>query len=525
MTDPINRHLRLLRFRHGVSVEQAVRLDRLREVRAAPSLGPGARLFVIDPDLRPASPAWMSFLQEAAAENLPEMRTTLNGAVVCVERRDRLWAFTFGTGHLFVNEDQADQRLGLRTVLNLVNAEQLRSVGSRVYEDVVVRTLRQVSRRSGRDTFTIDGTRDVLRDLTGAPADPSWGTEVTGGIAFTLSIPVEPGDLPALLDRVTDAHAQTTYQRNFAFVDFITPVSDPTLLDALDADVLEATSGAKESSIYLAPPEPILYEDVAGFCFFRERIADAHPELALQDYRNALSGPDEIALADLHSHTVRLMSASTGSERRSWSIYRCIVYETERQGRTYLLAEGEWFEIDPSFVSRVDRDLGRIGSPATRLPAVINGEDEPTYNERAAGIAGLALLDNRPVRIGGDSIEVADLLSASGELIHIKRKTSAPRLSHLFSQGRISATTLRAEPSARADAMAMLAAEGRPEAAVFADPFDMRTKTVVFAVADPQPPASPLDLSFFSRLNLWHAQRVLTDQLLYRVAFIGVPII
>ena len=137
MTDTPKRRLRLLRLRPGVAVEDALRLERLREVGADPSLGPGGRVFIVDPDLPPHPPTWVPFVQAAADEQLPEIASQLNGAIVIVERAGRSWVLTFGTGHLFVNEDLADPRFGLRTVLNLVDVDQLRSVGSRVYEDVV----------------------------------------------------------------------------------------------------------------------------------------------------------------------------------------------------------------------------------------------------------------------------------------------------------------------------------------------------------------------------------------------------
>lgn len=132
---------------------------------------------------------------------------------------------------------------------------------------MVVRTTRQVSRRSARAAFTIDDTRDILRDVTGAPTSPSWGTEVTGGTALSLSVPAEPDGLLGLLDRVTAAHAQGTYKVSFGFIDHIAPVSDAEILRQLDDDLMRAILGEKQSDIYLAPPEPIVYEDVGASAF------------------------------------------------------------------------------------------------------------------------------------------------------------------------------------------------------------------------------------------------------------------
>lgn len=244
MADAPKRRLRVLRLRRGVTINEALRHDRLREVAADSSLGTGARVFIVDPDAPQRQPVWVPFLQDAADEQLPEITSSLNGAIVALVRGERTWVLTFGTGHLFVNDDFADPRLGLRTVLNLVDVEQLRSVGSRVYEDVVVRTVKQVSRRTGRDAFTIDDTRDILRDVTGAPRSPAtWGTELTGGTALSLTVPLEVPDLPDLLDRISAEHDRDTYKAAFGFVDFIQAVTDPALLGRLDDDALSAVLG------------------------------------------------------------------------------------------------------------------------------------------------------------------------------------------------------------------------------------------------------------------------------------------
>jgi uncharacterized protein (TIGR04141 family) len=518
------RRLRVLRLRRGATVDEALRHERLREVAPDAALGAGARVFIVDPDAPPRQPVWVPFLQEAVDEPLPEITTSLNGAVVTLGRGDRTWVLTFGTGHLFVNEDFADPRLGLRTVLNLVDVEQLRSVGSRVYEDVVVRTVKQVSRRTGRDAFTIDDTRDILRDVTGAPRSPAtWGTELTGGIALSLTAPLEVSDLPALLDRIAVEHDRDTYKAAFGFVDFIEPVTDPALLKRLDADALSAVVGTKASDVYLAPPEPILYEDVGGFVFFRERVEDAHDELELQDYRRRIVDPARLSLQDLRSHLVRLVSASTGAEKRSWSIYRCLVYETTLDGRAYLLSEGDWFEIDQDFVARVDRDVSTIPGAHLSLPPAMAGEAEAAYNQRAAIETGYALLDRKLVQIGGTAIEVADLLTPSGELIHVKRKTQSATLSHLFSQGRISAEALKGDDQVRKATAVHLDSEGRVPGAILLEPFDPRTKTVVYAVIADNASELPAKLPFFSRLNLWQARRYLSATLDYQVAFVGVP--
>ena len=157
------------------------------------------------------------------------------------------------------------------------------------------------------------------------------------------------------------------------------------------------------------------------------------------------------------------------------------------------------------------------------MPAAIEGEEERAYNERAAAEAGLALLDRKLVSIGGTSIEVADLVSASGDLIHVKRKTQSATLSHLFAQGRISAEALKVDAAVREAAAAHMDTDGRVGGALLRGPYEARSKTVVYAVIASNAAELPGKLPFFSRLNLWQAHRFLTATLDYRVAFVGIP--
>ncbi len=217
----------------------------------------------------------------------------------------------------------------------------------------------------------------------------------------------------------------------------------------------------------------------------------------LQDYRQRVD-PNTLTLRDLRHRATSLSRRKHGDRTPNWSIYRCLVYETHLRGRTYLLSEGDWFELDPSFVERVDGGVASIPTGTLALPAAIEGEEERAYNERAAAEAGLALLDRKLVSIGGTSIEVADLVSASGDLIHVKRKTQSATLSHLFAQGRISAEALQeVDAAVREAAAAHMDTDGRVGGALLRGPYEARSKTVVYAVIASNAAELPGKLPFF----------------------------
>ena len=69
MTEPTRRHLRILRLRAGRTPNEAIRRRRrLIELPAADQLGPGARVFLVDPAQPAREPARLPFVREAADE-------------------------------------------------------------------------------------------------------------------------------------------------------------------------------------------------------------------------------------------------------------------------------------------------------------------------------------------------------------------------------------------------------------------------------------------------------------------------
>jgi uncharacterized protein (TIGR04141 family) len=470
-------------------------------------------------------PDWVDFLAETSANALPDIKNQLSAAVIIVRRQDRLWGMTFGLGHLFINEDRVETRFGLRTVLNIVDPKLLLSVGSRVHDELIMRTVRQASRSTRRGSFTIDDTRDIVGSVTGTPTNKAeWGTRLTGSSALSLTVPVSSRSVTGLLDRLQAAHDKDDYKAEFGFIDFIEPVRDRALVGRLDAELVLAVRGDVASDVYLAPPEVVDYEDVRGFLFSGERIGNEHPELDLADVWDSHDSAT-VSRTFLDDLDVRVVAESTGHERKRWSLYKCLIHEVSVEGHTYLLSEGEWFEVSPTFIDRVNTEIAQIPVVDLQLPPAFEGEKEGDWNRRAATTCDYALLDQREIRFGGTDMEVADLLTRDRHLVHVKRKTASATLSHLLNQGRVSAEALKVDATAREAAAQQLDALGRAEAGLLRTGFDTRAFTVAYAVIAKNAADLPGKLPFFSRLNLWHARRFLAGTLDYQVAFARVPIV
>jgi uncharacterized protein (TIGR04141 family) len=111
----------------------------------------------------------------------------------------------------------------------------------------------------------------------------------------------------------------------------------------------------------------------------------------------------------------------------------------------FIAYDGDFYEVNYSFVSRIDAELRRIPHSSIRYPPY-SGETEPDYNKRAARDLPdeFVLLDRTMIELPNEyGVEAADLVSSSGSLIHVKRKGKSSVLSHLFLQVANSCELLR----------------------------------------------------------------------------------
>jgi uncharacterized protein (TIGR04141 family) len=192
--------------------------------------------------------------------------------------------------------------------------------------------------------------------------------------------------------------------------------------------------------------------------------------------------------------------------------------------------DGDWYEIGAQYV-RASRDQisGLFKAvPSLDLPPwyLTKGHDEGDYNEYVPHVRdGYLCLDRdqgvrNPLEPRHNSLEVCDLLGPNNELIHVKRAKGSAPLSHLFSQGLVSAQSLISGPSDVREQFLKTVAN-RPNGRSL--PYDFQPKKVVYAILlkDGQQ-LTPDTLFPFSQVTLAHAVRALHAYQV-EVEVIGIP--
>ena len=498
------------------------------------------RLFVAPPQEGP--PAWLAPLKEGFGDL--EIPDSVNNSAVLILKvklgsRSLYFAAAFGAGRFLLRSDSIRRNYGLRVAINAIypegkvedasGFERIRSVDSKTVASSVLRTRRQVDRKADFESFEIDTQRDLLSGLTGTPFDPDlWGKRIDGSDPVHLHRSVSFRELGEVCARL-EKHSKKI-PREFSWIENVFPVRDPATVEKLKELVLQMLRSGDAGNLELAPPALVEWGNIDQFTFsFDSEYPFADP--AIQEYINRLEAKgklESLSLGQLISGHRLLAFNADGDEIGRWTVFHALSGELEHDSASYILSEGEFFEVKKSYLDDLDRELEKLEVFAGNLPASKPKWSEDRYNREAAKSKGTFLLDKKTVRLKSRTtpIEICDLLTSGRALIHVKRKLNSSSLSHLFSQGLVSADLLLMSEEFRKKVQQQIAALERERKQNGFSKFFPAMKgisashfTVVYAIiTDWKGRSLSAALPFFSKINLRRCAQDLR-RMGYKVAY------
>lgn len=485
------------------------------------NIGEGTAWLYVKTEVPRPQPSWTQLFTV-----LPEVpndafgRPNSIGAVLVFRSVDATFLLSFGMGQHLIQQDAVERDFGLRVTLNSVDSNELRALDKATYTHNPLVSRNQSSR--GVDIFDleVDGESEMLYAITGRSTDPKLGPRVTGRDALTIRLSVQAEELPALLRHI-HARYQAPLPAVFDWVDNVVRVRDPVLIEVLDALLDEMLLQPNPATIWLGDPEIVDWETLAGYQFDLRHRTAMHPALELGDLHAYLIGVGEsLCVASLRQHWVHLVDANHQS-LKVWQAYRCLNAEIADNGAHYVLRNGNWLRVKPSFVAQVDESLRSLAVRDFGLPEYQHAKEGDYNAEVAATDATYYNMDANNIRLGGayDKIEFCDLLKDHRTLIHVKFYRSSGTLSHLFAQGHVSAETFVKDEVFRERLNAKL-----PTASRLVDPLarpNAAHYSVIYAIATNK--SLPSELPFFSKVTLKNAMRMLRA-LNYDVAMTRIPV-
>jgi len=488
----------------GSSQVNAYELDNKHELEG--------KLFVKIPTEK--KPKWSGFTESITGVSLDELANRSSSAVLVIKTAKATMAFTFGYGRFLIDTKYFVHDFGIKTALNTLNHDSLRSVDLFTLEDQAVQKKSQASRESSVGVFGIDISRDVLRAVTGSPKNGVDLKNISGGDAvYSFGVEMDVDEISQLVDLLSGYYKTDSYKRNFSWVDNIRKIKEKSEIDHLDGKLIDNIK-AKSSEITITIPEIVQWDSIYGFSYTRTK-SSIRPTIESKEYL------DNIDVATISIDSIkrdRLFVYDVHENESDYQIYKCIYFEYKDTDKTYILFSGLWYEIDNSFIARVDSTLGRINVSPLAFPKVYvwdeikDGktkskiESEGDYNERASKSHSYHLLDKKLIKSNRTTtpIELCDLMTDNKQFIHVKhRKGGSAGLSHLFAQGSVSAEILLGDKEFRKKARTVLrGVSSGLQNSVPLNSFKSDGVEVVFLILGEDSTSLKSNLPFFSKVNL-----------------------
>lgn len=496
----------------------------------------------------PHLPNWAGFVSAGFAQSvrsgfeaIPDalepfhlpLTSSIGAAVVLkLVPQGQVFAFTFGTAGRFLLKHEAWQRgYGLQAALNLIyprvgigaQTGRLVAVDAKRRAGEVIRSRQQASRATTFEAFDVDKIRDLVGGATGEPHDHKWGKRISGTDPLSFAADTDFVGLGKLCRDLDEAHDRDDYKDRFAWLDSIRPIHDPELLSQMQSYLVDEFLTGPLTDLDLAPPEVIDWSRVVGFRYHYDAYKKfIRPELQITVYRDNLfyyeRDPDSIDVDYLRRKSIRALDGD-GREAYKWSVWRCITGEFKFEGRTYVIDEGEIFEVSSDYLASLNHSLA--GLPRRQdlaWPKATATMLEDTFNQAAAkALAPALLMDKKLVnsRMQTTPVEVCDVLTATRQLVHAKLKLGSRDLSHLFSQGFVSATLLQSDSVFREATHKKILELGGSESFAFFDVSSLQASEfeVIYVIVAPWHGRDLAEaLPFFSKINLLRTAEDLTNR-------------
>jgi uncharacterized protein (TIGR04141 family) len=468
-------------------------------------------------------PQWLDFLRSGVLGTLDPFSADSLSAVLFVKTSQRIFALTFGRGRYMLKPDAFDRTFGLRAVVNRVEPSQIQTLDLKKFEDVPIKRHDEVSRPRSLKAFGINVRQDMLRAVTGKPSDGSLAEKIMGADAVVIHARMGFRDIPAKCRRLLEAARDTVYRRNgFRWIDNLKPVREAGTIAELNNKLVDSIKARRFSHIEMMLPDAVNPADVESIAYSDNNadmlFTDLNPVEWCNSFQNDLANLD---IDELKQKRIRLYGPDEGPALRSIPAFDCLCYETElADGDRYILSDGDWFALARTFDNEISEYITKISSPCVSLPDAQSAHDSEDAYIAALDGGRFLRLHRVNLRVHGDQVEVCDVLSPAGHLVHLKMWTQSATFSHLLSQGVVSAESLLRYPQYRNDVRGALPVQSALRSLFHDSDFAPHKLQVVYGLIR----KSSRQLPFFSRLNLLRfGERV--EALGFRVAFVRIPVV
>jgi len=474
---------------------------------------------------RPTPPKWLEFISPyVEIDDVEDIQNQTNSFLLLIRNQDRIFAVTTGFGFAAIDRSKLETNFGLRTTLNAIAPDKIKSIDARNIDLVTRQTKTYLNRNSELREFDFEAQDELLSRIAGQPRDDTIGRKMSGADSLAITYDADFNGLGDKCTELLNLYLSDKYKETFDFIDNVQVIKNQSETALLEQKLLRAIDRSDSNKLSLAEPTVENEEGIERYKIWHKRNSLEVEELTIASVfeflrANSLQSSDFDPPVDLLRKIYVVGLDHDGrAVMKKHSLLEWIVFETKLNGDTFILSLRDWHKIAHNFLVQIERGIAGVAQWEHMLPDMRPGENEGDYNTRvAAENDDFALYDkkNAPI-IGTSKAEVADLLWDKTHFLCVKKKTRSSTLSHLFAQGSVSATLFNDHKQYREFILENLPEGWTPGFDV--DNPDKHEIVFVFAVSTSRDLNLPQDLPFFSKVNLLQHKRII-ERMGFQVRF------
>lgn len=482
------------------------------------------------------TPYWGAYINKLSQDEIALRENVSNKAVLLTKVKSRFVSIVFGYGKSLLDESSIERNFGLRTALNLLDTDKLRSLKSMTIEDIIVDNHKQSSSLTSQNQFQVNSDTDVMKAVSGLPRRANIANFLVGSDSLIVTKKMDIKKVKDDLNFYIDEYKKGTYRSNgFEWVDHIMFIQDRQLCQELDTVLSEEIQGGDVEKIAIVVNQIIEWENLNGFSIsgYQKTSDRKNYDMEIKAYEYLISiqnnskGRPVKYILDKIKRDKLLYSNEDEIEITLGSVYNSLIFEVVYKKEQYQLIGGRWYKIEKEFYTKVDKFIRSIDISKLLFPDCERNSEgkysEGHYNEKAVKEnQDYCLMDKRLFQIkgfGNSSIEACDILTIDKEMVHVKFGGASSKLSHLFAQGLVSAKLLASQEEYRRYIDKITIDTFGLE--VIGDDFNPKEFEIVFAIIGKRDKDLYDMLPFFTMVNMMVAIKEL-QEMSYKVSLLKI---
>jgi len=179
--------------------------------------------------------------------------------------KEMIFALPFGYGKYLLKDDVYEERLGIKTAVNIFDKDTIREISKVDISGTLKSSQEQMPKQSNIEGFGFNIESDLIKSITGKSiCEDLISGNVTGNDYLSVNVDVDFNNVDSFLCELYQYYISDKYKQNFDWIDQITPINNKNLIIKLDNLMLNSILN-QEPTFWMAVPEIINWDVIEGF--------------------------------------------------------------------------------------------------------------------------------------------------------------------------------------------------------------------------------------------------------------------